>query len=112
MIFAVVCCRWGFLGGALVLALGTGYALAAMAVASEVGDPFSRLVVAALGAMFAGQLCLNTGMTLGVTPVTGVTLPFVSYGGSSLVALWMQTGLILGLALRRWRGGSGRGAIE
>ena len=107
MIFAVVCCRWGFVGGATVLALGMGYALAAMGIASEAPDPFSRLVAVALGAMFAAQLAINTGMTLGVMPVTGVTLPFISYGGSSLVALWMQTGLLVNLAVRRLRAGAG-----
>jgi rod shape determining protein RodA len=107
MIFAVVCCRWGFVGGAVVLALGVGFALCGIALAGEAGDPFARLVSVALAAMFAAQLTINTGMTLGIMPVTGVTLPFVSYGGSSLVALWMQTGLLVNLAVRRLRAGDG-----
>jgi len=54
---------------------------------------------------------LNTGMTVGVMPVTGVTLPFISYGGSSLVALWIGTGLLCNFAMRRARGVERLGAV-
>ena len=49
------------------------------------------------------QMVINTGMTIGLLPITGMTLPFVSYGGSSLIVSWMMTGLLLGIGLRRPR---------
>lgn len=104
MIFAVICCRWGFLGGLATWAMGLAYAGGCLLVALLAREPFSRLVAAGLAAVFAAQLFINTGMTVGVMPITGVTLPFVSYGGSSLVAMWISTGLLFNLAMRRPRG--------
>ena len=49
------------------------------------------------------QMFVNTGMTIGMLPITGMTLPFVSYGGTSLVATWIMAGLVLNVALRRPR---------
>jgi rod shape determining protein RodA len=47
------------------------------------------------------QMAINTGMTIGLFPITGLPLPFVSYGGSSMVATWMMVGLLLNIAMRR-----------
>jgi cell division protein FtsW (lipid II flippase) len=104
MIFAVICCRWGFVGGVVTWGLGLMYAFGALLVASIAREPFSRLVATGIAGTFIAQLVINTGMTVGVLPVTGVTLPFISYGGSSLVALWIGTGLLCNLAMRRPRG--------
>jgi len=104
MIFAVICCRWGFLGGVATWMLGMLYGLGALAVGMLAREPFARLVATGVATLFLTQLCINTGMTLGVLPITGVTLPFVSYGGSSLVAMWILTGLLFNLAMRRPRG--------
>jgi rod shape determining protein RodA len=111
MIFAVVCCRWGFLGGLVTWLVGLLYAFGALLVALMARDPLSRLVATGIAGTFAAQLVINTGMTVGVLPVTGVTLPFVSYGGSSLVALWIGTGLLFNLAMRRPRGNERLGAV-
>ena len=54
-------------------------------------------------AVIFSQVVINTGMTMGVAPITGMTLPFVSYGGSSLVAAWAMVGLLLNIAMRRSR---------
>lgn len=112
MIFAVVCCRWGFLGGLATWLVGLLYAFGALLVALMARDPFSRLVATGIAGTFAAQLVINTGMTVGVLPVTGVTLPFVSYGGSSLVALWIGTGLLFNLAMRRPRGNERLGSLS
>jgi cell division protein FtsW (lipid II flippase) len=112
MIFAVICCRWGFLGGLVTWGLGLLYAFGALLVAVMAREPFSRLVATGVAGTFAAQFLLNTAMTVGVMPVTGVTLPFVSYGGSSLVALWIGTGLLFNLAMRRPRGTERLGAVE
>jgi cell division protein FtsW (lipid II flippase) len=51
------------------------------------------------------QMTVNIGMTIGLLPITGVTLPFTSYGGSSLVSCWILTGLLLGIGIRPPTGG-------
>ena len=105
MIFAVVACRFGF-SGAIATLLGYAlYLLAAMAVAISARDGFSKLVAVGIGALIFSQMVVNIGMTIGLLPITGVTLPFVSYGGSSLVMTWVMTGLLVGLGIRPPRGG-------
>jgi rod shape determining protein RodA len=56
-------------------------------------EPFSRLVLTGLSAGFATQIFVNIGMTIGLAPITGITLPFLSYGGSSLVASLLSAGV-------------------
>jgi cell division protein FtsW (lipid II flippase) len=51
--------------------------------------------------MFLSQMLINTAMTIGLAPITGLTLPFVSAGGSSLVAAWLMAGILFGIAMRR-----------
>ena len=53
--------------------------------------------------MLLVQMVINTGMTVGLLPITGMTLPFVSAGGSSLITAWMTVGLVLNVGLRRPR---------
>ncbi len=101
MIFAVVCCRWGLLGGIGLWAVYGLFAIGALAVAAQARDPFGRLVPVGLVTLVGSQMIINTGMTIGLLPITGMTLPFVSYGGSSLLASWMLVGLILNIAMRR-----------
>lgn len=100
MIFAVVGCRFGMLGGLSVLAASTLYLMAALAVAMQRRDGFSKLVAVGIGALLFSQMAVNVGMTIGLLPITGVTLPFVSYGGSSLTASWALTGILLAIGLR------------
>ncbi len=105
MVFAVVCCRHGLVGGALVWLLMTLYAVGALLVAASARDGFTKLVAVGIGAILFAQTFVNTGMTIGILPITGVTLPFVSYGGSSLVASWIMTGVLFGLGFHRVHGG-------
>ena len=104
MIFAVIVCRWGLLGGLALWALAAIYAFGAFMVGVRAGTMFGRLVAVGIGAMVFLQLMVNTGMTIGVLPVSGMTLPFVSYGGSSLVCLWITTSVLFAVASRRSRG--------
>ena len=103
MIFAVIACRWGLLGAlatwSMFLVLGAGGLL----VAAQTKDPFARLVPVGIVAIFLAQMTINTGMTIGLMPITGMTLPFVSYGGSSLVTAWIMVGLLLNIGMRRPR---------
>lgn len=93
-IFSVVAEEMGLVGG---LALLLAYALFFWRLASlALMLPFleDRLVVAGVLSMVAFQVLVNVGVTLGVAPVTGITLPFVSYGGTSLVTLLLAVGLV------------------
>jgi cell division protein FtsW (lipid II flippase) len=104
MIFVVVACRWGLLGGVAIWLLGLLYTFGCFLVALRSTNSFGRLVAMGIGTMFFAQLAVNTGMTIGVLPVSGMTLPFVSYGGSSLVSLWVTTGVLMCIASRRPHG--------
>lgn len=103
MIFAVVVTRWGLIGGVAVLACYLVFALGGLLTAGLSKDAFGRLVVVGCLTMILTQMTINIGMTIGLLPITGMTLPFVSYGGSSLVANWLMVGLIFNVALRRPR---------
>ena len=101
MIFAVILSRFGFIGGMVVIGLYLLWLLGAMLTAAICKDPFGRLVVVGLSMLVAVTAIVNMGMVLGVLPIVGLTLPFVSYGGSSMVSVWLMTGLIFGIAMRR-----------
>jgi cell division protein FtsW (lipid II flippase) len=100
MIFAVVCCRFGAIGGATVLALHAAFAASALAVGLLARDGFSKLVATGIAGLLFGQTTVNIGMTIGLLPITGVTLPFLSYGGSSLLGCWTLVGLLVGVGTR------------
>jgi len=101
MIFAVIAARFGLLGGLAVLGLYATWLLGAILAAAGTRDPFGRLLIAGFAAMVAAQVVINVGMNVGIVPIVGITLPFVSYGGSSMIAVWIMTGLIFGVATRR-----------
>lgn len=101
MVFAVICARWGLIGGMMVLGLYLLLIASMLAVAGLNKDPFSRLVVVGLTTIIFTQVMVNVGMTVGLLPITGMTLPLISYGGSSLVATFVMIGLVLGAASRR-----------
>ena len=101
MIFAVIGCRWGFLGAMLIWMSFLLLALGGLIVAGLSRDPFGRLVAVGLVAIIFAQMLINTGMTIGLLPITGITLPFMSYGGSSMVCKWIMMGLLLNIAMRR-----------
>ena len=103
MIFAVITCRWGVYGAAAIWGLYLLFAAGGLAVAALSRDTFGRLLAVGVVVMLFLQMLINTGMTIGVLPITGMTLPFVSSGGSSLVMTWVMVGLILNVGLRRPR---------
>lgn len=100
MIFAVVVNRFGFVGGALMIGLYFLFAAAMLGSAALCRDPFGRLLCVGFTAFILLQMCINMGETMGVLPITGTTLPFVSYGGSSMIVSFIMTGMVLGVALR------------
>lgn len=101
MIFALIGEQAGFLGVLLVLAAYGALFLAGIETAGSTRDPFGRLAAIGLTAMLAGGAFLNIMVVLKLMPVTGVTLPFISYGGSSLLANFMLAGLLMNIASRR-----------
>lgn len=115
-VFSIVAEDLGFIGCTFVLLLIAVYFSTSLKIAHQSREPFGRLVVVGLTTMFATQTFINLGMTLGVAPVTGLTLPFVSYGGSSLLVCSISAGLILNVAARWQPGFSSRdmagGSVE
>lgn len=100
MVFAVVACRYGVVGALAVLAAYGVFAAGALGMALVARDGFCKLVAVGIGALLVSQMTVNIGMTVGLLPITGVTLPFTSYGGSSLLSCWMLTGILLGIGIR------------
>jgi cell division protein FtsW (lipid II flippase) len=100
MIFPILVNRFGFTGAMLIILLYALWIFGAAVVAANCKDPFGRLVVIGCATMLATQATINIGMTLGLLPITGMTLPFVSYGGSSLLMGFLVTGLVMNIAIR------------
>jgi cell division protein FtsW len=98
MIFAVVGEELGLLGtGSLILAYAA-FAWAGLKIALQCSDPFGKRLAAALTALVCGQATINLAAVLGLAPLTGIPLPFVSYGGSSLVVQLVAVGVLLNIA--------------
>ncbi|MCK5173424.1 MAG: FtsW/RodA/SpoVE family cell cycle protein, partial [Planctomycetes bacterium] len=86
--------QWGLVGCAVVLGLYALIAGCGVEIAQANTDPFARLISVGIIAMFAVEVIVNISMTLGLMPITGLTLPLVSYGGSSLVVSMIAVGLL------------------
>jgi rod shape determining protein RodA len=102
-IFTVVGEEFGFVGAMLLLLLFATLIWRAFRIAVLSKDPFGSYVAAGIGSMFAIQMFVNVGMTVGIMPITGIPLPFVSYGGSSLLANFLAVGLLLNVHMRRFK---------
>lgn len=101
-IFSVFAEEWGFLGACVLVALYTALLLRCFMVASRARDSFGVLLAFGLTAMIFCQVLVNIGMATGSLPVVGITLPFFSYGGSSLLASMIAIGLLLNVSMRRF----------
>ena len=99
-IFSIIGEELGFLGGLAVIAMYGILLVEMMRVASRSKDLYGSLIVAGVVGMFLFQIFENIAMTMGMMPVTGVTLPFLSYGGSSEVANMLALGLVLNVDMR------------
>ncbi|QXM05762.1 rod shape-determining protein RodA [Crassaminicella indica] len=100
-IFAVLAEELGFIGALVILALYFIFLYRMIKIAKNAKDVYGSLIVVGITSMFAFQIFENIGMTMGVMPVTGVTLPFLSYGGSSLLTNMIAIGIILNIGMRR-----------
>lgn len=99
-IFCVLGERFGLPGLALVLGLFGLLAWRGLVVAMATREPFGRLVAVGIVALFAVEVLINTAMTVGLLPITGLSLPLISHGGSGLLAHSIAIGLLLNIGLR------------
>jgi cell division protein FtsW len=100
MIFAVIGEELGLLGVTAVIAAYAAFAYAGLRIALACTDPFGKRLAAGIVALVSGQAVINLAAVLGLAPLTGIPLPFISYGGSSLVVALLAVGILLNIAGR------------
>lgn len=100
-IFSVIGEELGFVGGATVILLFLILLWRIMTIAATSKDRYGMLIATGVTAMIGFHVLENVGMTLGIMPVTGIPLPFISYGGSNLMANLVALGLVLNVGMRR-----------
>ena len=98
MILAVIGEELGLVGIAAVIVAYTVFAYTALSIALRCRDPFGKRLAAGIGALICAQAAINIGTVLGVAPLTGIPLPFISYGGSNLVVALACVGILLNIA--------------
>jgi cell division protein FtsW len=99
MIFAIVGEELGFVGVVAIVAAFALFAYAGFNIALRCRDPFGKRLAAGLTALVCGQAAVNISAVMGLAPLTGVPLPFVSYGGSSLIVGLASVGILLNIAV-------------
>ncbi|HET8527331.1 MAG TPA: putative lipid II flippase FtsW [Gaiellaceae bacterium] len=98
MIFAVIGEELGLVGAAVLVAGYCAFAYAGLRLALTCKDPFGKRLAAGITALITGQAAINLAAVLGLAPLTGIPLPFVSYGGSSLMVSLLSVGVLLNIA--------------
>lgn len=101
-VFTAVAEQMGFVGGMTLIVLYAVIMMRGLGAAAMARDQFGALVATGVVSYLAFQVFVNIGMTVGLVPITGIPLPFVSYGGSSLVASAFGVGLLLSVRMRRF----------
>lgn len=101
-LFSIFAEEWGFLGAVALIFLYLMLILRCLSVMLQTHDRFSSFLILGLVAIFTFQVLINIGMAVGILPVVGVPLPFLSYGGSSMITLMIGMGLILNIRMRRF----------
>ena len=102
-IFAVIAEEGGFIAAAFLLLIYFLLFTSALSIAGRTRDSSGRVFVVGAVALLFTQVFINAGMTMGLAPITGLTLPLVSYGGSSLLSSMIALGLIFNIGMRRIR---------
>jgi cell division protein FtsW len=98
MIFAIIGEELGLIGAAAVIAAYGAFAYFGLRIALSCKDPFGKRLAAGLTVLVCGQAAINLAAVMGLAPLTGIPLPFVSYGGSSLVVALVSVGILLNIA--------------
>jgi rod shape determining protein RodA len=101
-IFSVLAEEWGFMGACVLVCLYTALLVRCFMVATRARDSFGVLLAFGLTAMIFCQVLVNIAMATGSLPVVGITLPFFSYGGSSLLTSMIAIGLLMNVSMRRF----------
>jgi len=104
-IFTVIGEEFGFAGGTVVLILFALLLWRVYRIARLAGDPFGTYLATGVLAMLGFQMFQSIGMTMGIMPITGIPLPFVSYGGSSALTSFVAIGLVISVNMRRFAAG-------
>jgi rod shape determining protein RodA len=102
-IFTVVAEELGFVGGMILLGLFALLIWRVMKVGWGARDPFGASIAAGLGSLLLFQITVNIGMVTGIMPVTGIPLPFITYGGSSMISLLFGMGLLQSVRVHSWK---------
>ena len=102
-IFSVIGEEFGFVGSVIVLALFAIVMWRCMRTARKSPDLLGTLICCGVMTLFAFQMFQSVGMTLGIMPITGIPIPFVSYGGSSAISCFVGIGLVLNIHMRRYQ---------
>lgn len=100
-VFSVIGETFGFIGGSILILLFFLLIYRLIRIAITTDDVFGSYVISGIIGMFVFQIFENIGMTIGIMPITGITLPFVSHGGSSLITNMAAIGIALGIGMRR-----------
>lgn len=100
-IFCVLGEEWGFIGTSLILVAFGMLLLTSVKIAVSSDDYFAKLASIGIVVLILFQICVNVGMTIGLMPITGLPLPFISYGGSSLLSMMIAMGLLLNFHAHR-----------
>ena len=101
-IFPVFAEEWGFAGSIIVLALYTAIIMMGVEIGSKARDRFGAFVAMGVSALLFWQVTINLGGVLGLMPLTGVPLPMMSYGGSSMIAILTALGLLFSIHMKRF----------
>jgi rod shape determining protein RodA len=101
-IFSIFAEEWGFRGGVLVFGLFLLICFRLLRITKLAPDTFGAYISAGLSAMYIFHFLINVGMTMGIMPITGIPLLFMSYGGSSIISAMSGIGLALSIHLRRY----------
>ena len=94
-IYAIVGEEFGFVGVSIVLALFCVFLLRTVRISARASNPFASLTAFGLTAALLTHIIINVGMTIGLMPITGIPLPFFSYGGSFMLACWLSVGILV-----------------
>lgn len=97
-IFAIIAEEIGFLGAAVLVVLFTWFVIRALKISGRAPDKFSQVLAVGLAVWIGGQIFLNIASMVALVPLTGIPLPFLSYGGTSLVMVLLATGILLNIS--------------
>ena len=99
-VFCLIGEHWGLVGCVTVMLIYALMFAKGLMIAAATREPFGRLIAVGIVTLLAAQTMINTGMTVGLMPITGLTLPLMSYGGSSMISTCLALGLLVNVAIR------------